>query len=140
MAVTNVNKRKCLNCGKKLYGRLGKMFCNDSCRNEYHNRNKYNARQQTAEQRKEAIRLGIEFANHVNHIGDYDWFSMIMPLKSKPKMEMFLQEKKHFWTSAEIIEVGVDYYEVQFQYASISGKTTAVWIISADWALFNTKK
>lgn len=28
----------CQECGTKLYGRVDKKFCNDQCRNAYHNR------------------------------------------------------------------------------------------------------
>ena len=30
----------CLNCGKKLIGRTDKKYCNNRCRNSYHNRQK----------------------------------------------------------------------------------------------------
>ncbi len=31
-------KRKCLECGEPLVGRVDKKFCNDGCRNVYNNR------------------------------------------------------------------------------------------------------
>jgi len=30
---------KCLNCGEKLKGRIDKRFCDDQCRNAWHNSN-----------------------------------------------------------------------------------------------------
>lgn len=30
----------CENCGKELYGRIDKRFCNDNCRNEFNRRKK----------------------------------------------------------------------------------------------------
>lgn len=32
--------RTCLECGAKIRGRVDKKFCNDQCRNSYHNRTK----------------------------------------------------------------------------------------------------
>lgn len=32
------DKRKCLECGDVLYGRIDKKFCSDQCRNSYNNR------------------------------------------------------------------------------------------------------
>lgn len=34
----NDEKGTCLECGKELYGRTDKKFCNTSCKNRYHNR------------------------------------------------------------------------------------------------------
>ena len=34
-----VNQQFCLNCNHKIHGRTDKKFCNDSCRNIYHNKN-----------------------------------------------------------------------------------------------------
>jgi predicted nucleic acid-binding Zn ribbon protein len=31
-------KRYCLNCGKEVLGRAGKMFCSDICRNTFNNK------------------------------------------------------------------------------------------------------
>lgn len=40
--MTKLNEEpKCENCGKPLFGRTDKRFCNDSCRNQF-NRNKRN--------------------------------------------------------------------------------------------------
>lgn len=33
----NNTTRKCLNCGKEVKGRKDKKFCNDGCRNTFHN-------------------------------------------------------------------------------------------------------
>lgn len=33
-----MEKRKCLECGEKLVGRIDKKFCSDYCRNVYNNR------------------------------------------------------------------------------------------------------
>lgn len=33
-----IEKRYCLNDGKEILGRMGKLFCCDSCRNTYNNR------------------------------------------------------------------------------------------------------
>jgi len=35
--------RNCLECGSKIRGRIDKKFCNDQCRNAYHNRTKSEA-------------------------------------------------------------------------------------------------
>ena len=35
-----VNQQFCLNCNHKFHGRTDKKFCNDYCRNTYHNKNK----------------------------------------------------------------------------------------------------
>lgn len=29
--------RKCLECGREIYGRLDKKFCDENCKNRYHN-------------------------------------------------------------------------------------------------------
>lgn len=34
----NTMERKCMDCGKKLQGRVDKKFCNDHCRNNFYNR------------------------------------------------------------------------------------------------------
>ena len=34
-----INTTKCLECGKKLKGRLGKKFCNPNCKSAFHFRN-----------------------------------------------------------------------------------------------------
>ncbi|HCY89703.1 MAG TPA: hypothetical protein DHV17_05535 [Chitinophagaceae bacterium] len=34
------NKKACLNCSDMIRGRTDKKFCDDHCRNEYHNRSK----------------------------------------------------------------------------------------------------
>lgn len=31
-------KKKCLECGNELMGRIDKKFCSDGCRNAYHNK------------------------------------------------------------------------------------------------------
>ncbi len=31
-------KRRCLDCGESIYGRVDKKFCSDLCRNNYHNK------------------------------------------------------------------------------------------------------
>ena len=30
-------EKKCIHCGKKIIGRSDKKFCNESCKNDYHN-------------------------------------------------------------------------------------------------------
>ena len=35
----NSNPQKCLECGKKLPGRLGQKFCNPNCKSAFHYRN-----------------------------------------------------------------------------------------------------
>ena len=34
--------KKCLECGRELYGRSDKKFCNNSCKNHYHNQHSHN--------------------------------------------------------------------------------------------------
>lgn len=36
------NQAACLECGEVLKGRIDKKFCNESCRNHYHNRLNFN--------------------------------------------------------------------------------------------------
>ena len=33
-----MNERNCPECGKSVFGRVDKKFCNDSCRNAYNNK------------------------------------------------------------------------------------------------------
>lgn len=33
-------KKKCLECGSEIMGRIDKKFCSDGCRNAYHNKTK----------------------------------------------------------------------------------------------------
>ena len=33
-------KKKCLDCGSEIMGRVDKKFCSDGCRNAYHNKTK----------------------------------------------------------------------------------------------------
>lgn len=33
-----MEERKCLECGKPVFGRIDKKFCDDQCRNAYNNR------------------------------------------------------------------------------------------------------
>lgn len=35
-----MNKKKCMQCGRPVSGRLDKKFCDDQCRNGYNNQNK----------------------------------------------------------------------------------------------------
>ncbi len=37
MSMETFNTRTCRNCGDGLRGRSDKMFCDDGCRNQYHN-------------------------------------------------------------------------------------------------------
>jgi len=32
-----MDQRECLSCGKPVYGRVDKKFCNNTCRNDYNN-------------------------------------------------------------------------------------------------------
>jgi hypothetical protein len=39
-----MNKRKCLECKKVIFGRADKKFCGDMCRSSYHNQNIQNGK------------------------------------------------------------------------------------------------
>jgi predicted nucleic acid-binding Zn ribbon protein len=53
-------KRYCLNCGKEVLGRAGKMFCSDICRNTFNNKQNKDATN-LMERKNNRLRKIIEF-------------------------------------------------------------------------------
>ena len=75
-------KRYCLNDGKEIVGRAGKMFCSDGCRNTYNNR-----------QNKDATNLIRNINNKLRK--NYRILSELNP-NDKVKVERKLLKKKGF--------------------------------------------
>lgn len=100
-----IEKRYCLHDGKEIVGRAGKMFCSDSCRNTYNNR-----------QNKDATNLVRNINNKLRK--NYRILSELNP-NDKVKVERKLLKKKgfdfEFFTSILNAKTGKDYYFVYDQ-------------------------
>lgn len=98
-------KRYCLNDGKEIVGRAGKMFCCDSCRNTYNNK-----------QNKDATNLVRNINNRLRK--NYRILEELNP-EDKVKVERKLLKKKgfdfEFFTSVLNSKTGKDYYFVYNQ-------------------------
>lgn len=95
-------KRYCNECGKEIIGRAGKMFCSDSCRNNYNNR-----------QNKDVTNLMRNTNNKLRK--NYKILTELNP-EDKIKVERKLLLKKKFdfdaITAVETAKTGSAYYFV----------------------------
>lgn len=103
-------KRYCLNDGKEIVGRSGKMFCSDNCRNTWNNR-----------QNKDATNLVRNINNRLRK--NYRILQELNP-EDKVKVERKLLKKKgfdfEFFTSFLQAKTGNDYFFVYDQgYSSL---------------------
>jgi len=98
-------KRYCLNDGKEIVGRAGKMFCSDNCRNTWNNR-----------QNKDATNLVRNINNRLRK--NYRILQELNP-DDKVKVERKLLKKKgfdfEFFTSFLQAKTGNDYFFVYDQ-------------------------
>lgn len=98
-------KRYCMNCGKEIVGRAGKMFCSDNCRNTHNN--KLN---------KDTINLVRNINNKLRK--NFRILSELNPT-DKVKVERKLLKKKgfefEFFTSVLKAKTGKTYYFVYDQ-------------------------
>jgi len=98
-------KRYCLNDGKEILGRAGKLFCSDSCRNTYNNR-----------QNKDATNLVRNINNRLRK--NYRILTELNVVENA-KVERKLLKKKgfdfEFFTSVLDAKTGNRYYFVYDQ-------------------------
>lgn len=92
--------RKCLECSNEILGRADKKFCDDSCRNAYHNRNN---------------RTDSRFVRSINRIlsNNHRILSELNP-QDKSKTHRNKLEKRgfnfNFYTSTYTTKAGTTYY------------------------------
>lgn len=60
--------RTCLECGREVYGRTDKKFCNDSCRNKFHNR-RHNEEKKIIERTLNALYRNHEYLGNLLKAG-----------------------------------------------------------------------
>lgn len=98
-------KRYCLNDGKEIVGRAGKMFCSDNCRNTWNNR-----------QNKDATNLVRNINNRLRK--NYRILQELNP-DDKVKVDRKVLKKKgfdfEFFTSFLQAKTGNDYFFVYDQ-------------------------
>jgi hypothetical protein len=102
MEPINKEKRYCLNDGKEIVGRAGKMFCSDNCRNTWNNR-----------QNKDATNLVRNINNRLRK--NYRILTELNVVENA-KVERKLLKKKgfdfEFFTSYLNAKTGNEYYFV----------------------------
>lgn len=98
-------KRYCLNDGKEIIGRAGKMFCSDSCRNNYNNK-----------QNKDATNLVRNINNKLRK--NYRILQELNP-NDRVKVERKLLKKKgfdfDFFTGVLTAKTGKTYFLIYDQ-------------------------
>jgi predicted nucleic acid-binding Zn ribbon protein len=105
MKPIEIEKRYCMNCGIEITGRLGKMFCSDSCRNRHNNK-----------QNKDSTNL---IRNVNNKLRKNHRILSELNFEDRIKVERKLLKKKgfdfEFFTSVLNSKTGKDYYFVYDQ-------------------------
>jgi len=105
METIDKEKRYCLNDGKEIVGRMGKMFCSDNCRNTWNNR-----------QNKDATNLVRNINNRLRK--NHRILQELNPDK-ETRVERKILKKKgfdfEFFTSVFQAKTGNDYFFVYDQ-------------------------
>ena len=115
-------ERKCLNCNDLIEGRVGKVFCNNYCKSNYHYEEGKNKAATTFSKIDKQLRLNRKLLKHFNQAGK-------STIRKEKLMEAGFNPKffTHYWKNQRG-QVYFFCYDVGFLELKENGKTKFVLV------------